>query len=122
VLNRPVLLYDGTCGFCLGWVERIRRWDTAGTIALVPAGSREIYPELLHLSDRALHEAMHLVLPDGRVFAGGDAVPEVLRLLPVGRWVVWIFGIPGVRWLTRRVYRWVAARRHRLGCQVPRQT
>lgn len=61
---------------------------------------------------------MHLVLPDGRVFAGGRAVPEILRLLPRGRLLVWLWWIPGVTWLSERAYAWVAARRHRLGCEV----
>lgn len=61
---------------------------------------------------------MHLILPDGRVFAGGRAVPEILRLLPGWRLLVWLWRVPGVAWATDRVYAWVAARRHRLGCAV----
>ena len=61
---------------------------------------------------------MHLAMPDGRVLAGGRAVPEILRLLPRGRWVAWVFRLPGVAWVTDRVYAWVAARRHTLGCKV----
>lgn len=64
---------------------------------------------------------MHLVLPGGRVVAGGRAVPETLKWLPGGRWLAWVFLIPGVGWLTDRVYVWVAARRHRLGCEVPQK-
>lgn len=64
---------------------------------------------------------MHLVLPDGRVFAGGRAVPELLRLLPGGGWVAWVFLIPGVGWVTDRCYGWVAARRHQLGCAIPQK-
>ena len=54
---------------------------------------------------------MHLVFPDRRVFAGADAVPEILRLLPGRRWMRWLFAIPGVRPVARRVYAWVARRR-----------
>jgi len=80
-----------------------------------------MHPELLELSDQVLHEAMHLVLPDGRTYAGGRAVPELLALLPGWRWVSWIPRLPGARWVTDRGYRWVAARRHRLGCTVERE-
>lgn len=61
---------------------------------------------------------MHLAMPDGRVLAGGRAVSEIFRLLPGWRWLAWVFWVPGVAWVTDRVYAWVAARRHTLGCKV----
>lgn len=64
---------------------------------------------------------MHLALPDGRVLAGGRAIPEILRRLPGWRWVAGLFGVPGIAWLVDRVYAWVAVRRHRLGCGVKRE-
>src|SRR5256885_13096752 len=39
--------------------------------------------------------------PDGRVFAGADAVPELLQRLPGKRWLAWGFRIPGVPPLAR---------------------
>ncbi|MFN2315569.1 MAG: thiol-disulfide oxidoreductase DCC family protein [Gemmatimonadales bacterium] len=121
MLIRPVLLWDGSCGFCQRWVERVERWDRASRIETMKAWDRSKYPELLRISDDDLNHAMHLALPDGRVFAGGRAVPQILKLLPGGRWVAWVFLIPGVGWITDRVYAWVAARRHKLGCAVPQK-
>jgi predicted DCC family thiol-disulfide oxidoreductase YuxK len=116
VLDRPVLLYDGDCAFCRAWVARIDRWDRHQRIELLPAGSRSQSPDLPHLSDDAVNARMHLVLPDGRVFAGGRAVPELLRLLPGGRLPRLAFVVPGVPWLAGALYDWVARRRHRFGC------
>jgi len=45
------------------------------------------------------------------VFAGADAAPELLRLLPGKRWLAVWFRIPGVLPLARRLYAWIAARR-----------
>ena len=59
----------------------------------------------------ALAAAMHLVRTDGRVFAGADAAPEILRLVPGKRWLAWPFRIPGVLPIARRIYGWVARRR-----------
>jgi predicted DCC family thiol-disulfide oxidoreductase YuxK len=56
----------------------------------------------------ALAAAMHLILPDGRVFSGADAVPELGRLLPGKRWWAWGFAVPGVRPVARRVYARIA--------------
>lgn len=113
-----MLLWDGTCGFCHRWVARVERWDRAGRIETLVAGKREKYPELLRITDDALNHALHLAMPDGRVLAGGRAVPEIFRRLPAWRWLAWVFRVPGVLWVTDRVYAWVAARRHKLGCAL----
>jgi hypothetical protein len=44
-------------------------------------------------------EAIHLVLPDGRVLAGHAAIPEILRHLNGWRGLAALFRLPGVRWL-----------------------
>ncbi|HUG28000.1 MAG TPA: DUF393 domain-containing protein [Gemmatimonadales bacterium] len=118
MLSRPVLLWDGNCGFCQRWVAQVERWDRAGRIETLRAADRAKYSELLRISDQDLNHAMHLAIPGGRVLAGGRAVPEIFRLLPGWRWLVWVFRLPGVAWVTDRVYAWVAARRHALGCRV----
>lgn len=109
--TQPTLIYDGDCGLCRASVARLQSWDRERRIALVPfqdeAGTRRF-----GLAFPALAAAMHLVLPDGRVFAGADAIPELLRYLPGKGWLRWLFAVPGVRPVARRVYRYVAERRH----------
>lgn len=107
----PTLIYDGECGLCREAATMLQSWDRERRIVLVPfqdeAGTRRFGIAL-----PALAAAMHLVLPDGRVFAGADAVPELLRYLPGKRWMRWLFAVPGLRPVARRVYRYVAERRH----------
>jgi predicted DCC family thiol-disulfide oxidoreductase YuxK len=62
--------------------------------------------------------AMQLVLPDGRVLSGADAVPELLRRVRGWRWIAALFGIPPVRPVTRRLYAWVARSRMKLSCGI----
>ncbi len=116
MLSQPVLLYDGDCGFCRLWVERLRRWDRKGAIRCVPAQERAAVAGLPPIDDDALDRAMHLVMPDGTVFAGGRAVPAVLQYLPGWRWLGGLFRLPGAPWVTDMVYSNIAKRRHRLGC------
>ncbi|HYK82413.1 MAG TPA: DUF393 domain-containing protein [Gemmatimonadales bacterium] len=108
---RPTLIYDGECGFCRAWVDRVRRWDRDHRVLVVPLQDA---PRVagFGIPPDALAAALHLVLPDGRVFAGADAAPELLRLLPGKRWWAAAFRVPGVRPLARVVYRWIARRRH----------
>ena len=113
--DRPTLFYDGECGFCRDAVAVLSRWDREGRIELIPFQDAARVAKF-GLPLPALAAAMHLVLPDGRVVAGADAVPELGRLLPGKRWLTWLFAVPGVRPIARRAYAWIAARRR---CLVP---
>jgi predicted DCC family thiol-disulfide oxidoreductase YuxK len=110
----PTLIYDGACGMCRDAVRLLRRWDRDGTLRYVPFQD-EAAVNRFGIPLPALAAAMHLVLPDGRVFAGADAAPEILRLLPGKRWLAGFYRLPGVRPVARRAYSWIAARRH---CEV----
>jgi predicted DCC family thiol-disulfide oxidoreductase YuxK len=68
------------------------------------------------ITEEACLAAMQLVLPDGRVLAGADAVPELLRRIRGWGWVAAVFALPGVRPIARRVYAWVARNRMRISC------
>jgi predicted DCC family thiol-disulfide oxidoreductase YuxK len=111
--TRPTLIYDGECGFCRRSVELLRHWDREQRIALIPFQD-QARMAAFGIPLPALAAAMHLVLPppDSRVLAGADAVPELLRLLPGKRWLAWGFRVPGVLPLARRLYAWIARRRH----------
>ncbi len=115
--DHPTLFYDGECGFCRDAVAVLSRWDREGRIELIPFQDAARVAQF-GLPLPALAAAMHLVLPDGRVVAGADAVPELGRLLPGKRWLTWLFALPGVRPIARRLYAWIAARRR---CLVPRR-
>jgi lipase maturation factor 1 len=114
--RRPVLLYDGECGFCREWVHRLQRWDRGSAIEYVPSQQRGTVLWLPALSDEALNRAMHLVLPDGRVYTGARALPFILRLRPAGAPLALLLRLPGAQAIADRGYAWIANRRHRLGC------
>jgi len=109
--TNPTLIYDGECGMCRRAVTLLKRWDREHKVLYVPFQDGAAVSRF-GVALPALAAAMHLVLPDGRVYPGADAVPELLRLLPGKRWLAAPFGIPGVRPLARRIYAWIALRRH----------
>src|SRR2546430_14333432 len=92
---RASLISDGECGFCQRSVDLLRRWDREHRIALVPFQD-QARVAAFNIPLPALAAAMHLVLPppDGRVLAGADAVPELLRRVAGEGWVAWGFRIP----------------------------
>lgn len=114
----PTVIYDGECGICRQSVELLRRWDREHLLRYVPFQD-EAAVARFGIALPALAAAIHLVLPDGRVYAGADAAPELLRLLPGRRWLAVPFSVPGVLPVARRIYAWIAARRRCLVRGVP---
>jgi len=108
--ERPTLVYDGACGLCTDAVTLVRRWDPRGRLDVVPFQD-EARLATFGVAIPAYAAAMHLLLPDGRVFVGADAVPPLVRLLPGKRWLGWPWRVPGVPRLARRLYAMIAARR-----------
>jgi predicted DCC family thiol-disulfide oxidoreductase YuxK len=109
--ERPLLVYDGDCGFCLRWVERIRR----------PLGDRLDYEPFQTAAARHprvpvedFARAVHLIEPgpDGRVTRGAEAVFGALARASLWRWPLWLYRfVPGVRPVTEGVYGFVAGHR-----------
>jgi len=87
-------------------------------LEILPCRSRlraERHPQI---SEQACLTAMQLALPDGRVLAGADAVPELLRRIRGLGWLAVVFALPGMRPLARRVYGWIARNRMRISCAI----
>ncbi len=107
--TKPVLVFDGHCGFCRRWVRRLATLDRNGRLVLLPLQA----PEATALTGQPLERlrmAAHLVRPDGMVFAGAAAAGEAFRYLR-GGWVVrGVLAIPGAMPLAERVYAWIARR------------
>ena len=114
------VIYDGECGLCRESVTLLRRWDREHALHFLPFQDQAAVARF-GIALPALAAAMHLVLPDGRVFAGADAAPEILARLPGKRWLAAGFRVPGVMPLARRAYAWVARRRHCVVRGLPRR-
>jgi predicted DCC family thiol-disulfide oxidoreductase YuxK len=91
-----LVLYDADCRFCTRLVSILLRWDRAERLdaAALPRSEAE---ELL------------LISPTGERHAGGEAVTELLRLLPGGRLPA--AALARFPRTTERAYGWVADQR-----------
>jgi predicted DCC family thiol-disulfide oxidoreductase YuxK len=85
-LSVPILLYDGGCATC----SRIANWVAARSpdILVRPVGDD---PAELHRLNPTLdiwdaYAVSHVIMPDGTMKLGGEAVAEVLKHLPAKRW------------------------------------
>jgi predicted DCC family thiol-disulfide oxidoreductase YuxK len=104
---RPLLVFDGDCGFCRLWVARWKR-ATGNAVDYEPyqtAAAR--HPEIppAHFA-----EAIHLFEPD-RISRGARAAVRTLAYAPALSWLERLYAAPGVGTAAEAAYRFVAARR-----------
>jgi predicted DCC family thiol-disulfide oxidoreductase YuxK len=116
---RAVLIYDAECPMCRAsalWLMRLAL--SRKQLEILPCRSPVRLARFPQITDEACMTAMQLVLPDGRILAGADAVPELLRRIRGLGWLATIFALPGMRPLARRVYAWIARNRMRISCTL----
>jgi predicted DCC family thiol-disulfide oxidoreductase YuxK len=123
----PLLLYDGTCGFCSATVRFVLRHDRRGTVRFATLDSRAAarvigrHPELAGVDSVVWVEPAGPDSPE-TVAVRSDAVVRVARYLG-GPWHATRVAALLPRAWRDRAYDWVARHRHRLPgadrCFVP---
>ncbi len=125
---KPLLLFNDECGVC----RRIAKWvkKSAGsatgemTLVVTPIGAD---PERLRSLNANLdiwdaYETIHMLMPDGSMKLGGEAVAETFRRLPNTKWFAWtfaidIFGLRPFQLILDAGYTVLAAVRPLFGCE-----
>jgi predicted DCC family thiol-disulfide oxidoreductase YuxK len=124
----PILLFNDECGVCrriAGWVKKSAH-GKSGEASLVvqpigddPEALRALNPDL-DIWDA--YATIHLLMPDGSMKLGGEAVAEVLRSLPNCRWFAWsfrvsMFGFRPFQGILNAAYVVLAVVRPLFGCE-----
>jgi len=91
-------------------------------LEILPCRSSVRAERFPQIAESACLTAMQLVMPDGAVLAGADAVPELLRRIRGLAWLATFFALPGMRPLARVVYGWIAKNRMRISCAIGART
>ena len=73
--RKPLLIYDGNCGFCKIWIEY---WKQLTGDRVDYAPSQEVAAKYSQISRKAFSESVQLVRSDGTVVSGARAVFETL--------------------------------------------
>lgn len=110
------VVYDGNCKICGRMVDILRVWDRHHILEIAPSQAAGVHARFPWIPERAYQESLQIVSRYGRTWQGAAAIEQLLKVLPKGRFVSWIFGVPFVRGLAERFYRWFARHRYRLGC------
>ena len=105
---RPVLVFDGDCGFCVYWAfywqkltgERVRYRPFQEAAADYPG-----------IAVDAFHAAIQYVAPDGSVSSGAKAAFLTLNQAGRGFWLFLYRRLPGFAGITEAAYRFIAGHR-----------
>ena len=115
--KRPLLIFDGDCGFCRAWVEY---WKSLTGERVQYAPFQEVSQQFPQVSREQFATAVKFILPDDEVRSGARAAFTALAYVPGKRWMLWLYErLPGAGVLCEAVYGFIA--RHRtLGYWVTR--
>ncbi|NOX37787.1 MAG: DUF393 domain-containing protein [Calditrichaeota bacterium] len=119
-----IVVFDGCCNLCEGWVQFVIRRDTKRIFQFVPAQSPEGEALLQRCGIPPDRLETLILLKHQQLFTRSDAVLEILRHLK-GRWK-WLFWLkiiprPFRDWIykciSRHRYRWFG---RKVDCAIPR--
>jgi predicted DCC family thiol-disulfide oxidoreductase YuxK len=87
-MKKPIMLYDGDCGFCQHWIEEWSRF-TGERIQYAPFQKMlTAYPQV---TEKQCRESVQLIMPDGSVLSGAHAVLKALDIGKGRSLLLWLY-------------------------------
>ena len=86
--GRPLLLFDGDCGFCRFWVAR---WLVMVRDQVDCAPAQQEASRFPQIAEEAWKRSLQLVTPEGAVYGGAEAVFRTLAYAPARRWMLAVY-------------------------------
>ena len=108
--ERPLVIFDGKCGFCRIW---IRYWEQLTGTGVEYAASQDVGTNYPQIPPANFGQSVQLVMPDGDVIRGARAVFTTLTYAPGMKWPLWVYEhVPGFAPVTEAAYKLIAAQRN----------
>lgn len=82
---RPLMVFDGDCGFCRHWIRRWRQM-TGEEVDYLPAQDPRIGAQFSEIPRQRFAIAVHLIETDGQVYTGAQAVVRAMAHAEGHRW------------------------------------
>jgi predicted DCC family thiol-disulfide oxidoreductase YuxK len=109
VSRKPLLIYDGDCGFCIYW---LRYWQKLTGDRVTYAPYQEVAAQYPQIPVAAFQRAVQYIAPDGTIASGAEAVFLTLsHTNGKGFWLTLYRHLPGFAPITERMYAMVASHR-----------
>ncbi|MBI3307399.1 MAG: lipase maturation factor family protein [Candidatus Omnitrophica bacterium] len=107
--KKPLLIYDGDCGFCRRWIER---WRLLTGEIVDYAPYQEVGEKYSEISTESFQKSVQLIETDGNIFSGAEAVFRTLWLAGKSPWLLWLYKkFPIFKGVSEWGYRLVAENR-----------
>jgi len=82
---KPLMIFDGDCGFCSLWIGRFEQM-TGTAVDYLPAQAPDLDLRFPEIPRERYDVAVHLIESDGRVYSAAEAVFRALAHTPGRRW------------------------------------
>ena len=103
--GKPLLVYDNACDFCRYWIAQ---WQHVTGDRVDYAPYQEVAPQFPEISLSAFENSVQLILQNGTVLSGTEAV---LRALNNGPLLWCYYHLPGFASVSEGIYRFIAQHR-----------
>jgi predicted DCC family thiol-disulfide oxidoreductase YuxK len=107
------VLFDGSCSLCRASVARVRPFDRHGEIEFLDLHDPSSNRRFPNIDREVAMRSMQAVDRRGRVYTGEEAWAQIGLRLPGWKLLAWILLVPGIRWIARFLYLWIARNRYR---------
>ncbi len=108
-LQRPLVLYKGTCPFCRGLARLIAWLDRNEQLALLPFEDADAAPYLEPFPEEVREESWHLFKPDGEHLTKGPAGVALFESMDRTRGLARVIRALRLTWLVGVLY-WVVSK------------
>jgi predicted DCC family thiol-disulfide oxidoreductase YuxK len=112
-LAELTVLYDGACNLCRASVARVRRMDPGARIELLDLHDANVPARFPQVNFDEAMRLMQAVDPRGCVYSGADAWARIGLVLPGWKLAAWLLLVPGIHFIAKHAYRWIARNRYR---------
>lgn len=111
-LKKPLMIFDGDCNFCRYFIGL---WRRATGTQVDYAASQDVGDDFPEIPKDRFDGSIQLVVPEGKVYEGAEAVFRALGYSRSWRWLLWVYQkAPGAAPAAEWGYRWVADHRQGL--------
>lgn len=106
------VIYDGHCGMCSSGATLLKKIDWLNNFTYIPYQDLALYIRYPKLNPAACEQALHVIMPDGEIIAGANAIRAVLWRTPLTFLVAWVLMLPPLPWVFRKLYPVIAKNRY----------
>jgi predicted DCC family thiol-disulfide oxidoreductase YuxK len=107
------VLYDGSCSLCRTSAARLRQFDIHKRIEILDLHDPAVQKRFPHIERDSAMRWMLAIGAQGQIWSGADAWAHIGLILPGWNLFAWLLLVPGINWIARKVYGFIASNRYR---------